>query len=111
MPRFGWVSGGQPSLAQWPSWVRWYSTLARHSALSSWSARLRVLLRYLVLAVLVAGSMALVFLTVLHVGYHPAPSWWLGIVPAIAMSYWIVILAHLIGRFYPDNEERLDWDI
>ncbi len=71
----------------------------------------RVLLRYLVLAVLVAGSMALVFLTVLHVGYHPAPFWWLNIVPAIAMSYWIVILAHLIGRLYPDNEDRLDWDI
>lgn len=71
----------------------------------------RVLLRYLVLTVLVAGSMALVVLMCLDRGHHPAPFRWFETLPALALSYWIVILTHLIGRFYPDNKERLNWDI
>lgn len=71
----------------------------------------RVLPRYFVLAALVATSLALVFVAYLAPGHRSIPFRWLAIVPAVALGYWIVILAHLIGRFYPDNEERLDWDI
>jgi len=71
----------------------------------------RVLPRYLLLVALMAASMFLGILMYLDAGYHPAPFRWLDTLPAVAMSYWTVILAHLLGRFYPDNEETLDWDV
>jgi hypothetical protein len=71
----------------------------------------RVLLPYLGLLLLVAGSAGLVWQIALWSWVRPGCAIWLQIASAAVIAYSAFVLAHVLGRFYWRYRERLDWGL